>query len=309
MGRKRWIRRQWRGLCRWAVSSSAWSRFAFQGVFNVAVPGLLSENLGFREAVQKAVPSPLQSLVPFFLIGALFIWAATWRWVSSKMRLEAARGKLNGEDLEVLRSLIKDIVLFKSARFGQFVRNNAVQILQRQQAAQNHLRQITRPEDQIFFIGDKIRLAFQLGLKRRGGPEVQPRVRIFEMDDSGRPKRCVAWAPDAPGTNIEELQEHSLINYCHARRGVVVIEDIEAELASATPRFARTNSGPDVGSILAYPVRYGYTNTVPFVITVAADEPDSLLEEDTPLYKWIVDEFAERIVLEHSLYLIREATV
>ena len=72
-------------------------------------------------------------------------------------------------------------------------------------------------------------------------------------------------------------------------------------------RFLKFNTvdGED-GSQLCYPIIHPATGKVVYVITVAGDKKLCLAEKYLPLYTWLIDHFAMRISLEHSLLLIKE---
>ncbi len=111
----------------------------------------------------------------------------------------------------------------------------------------------------------------------------------------------VCWHPGdvRPRNTVQKLQ-HEECTFSVARRTkeIVVIEDVAKESAKqAGQRFHRTNGAQ--GSIIAYPVIDRGTDEVPYVLSVCAAEPNSLLEKNKAVYEFLLEQFAQRVVMEY----------
>jgi hypothetical protein len=121
------------------------------------------------------------------------------------------------------------------------------------------------------------------------------------FDPAGRPPRTPAGDLSHPGSTVMQSIK---------TKTPVLVEDIAKELKIKNKdnrRFLKFNTaaGED-GSQLCYPIIHPATGKVAYVITVAGDKKLCLAEKHLPLYTWLIDHFAMRISLEHSLLLIKE---
>ena len=132
-------------------------------------------------------------------------------------------------------------------------------------------------------------------------------VRMAKMKDD----KPVDWfkhnAPPEkrPRTVIRELDfENSALRLCIKEREIIIIEDVEKESKKENPRFKITQKDQK-GSLICYPVYHIETETHPYVIIIST--PSVFFKETKKeYYEWILELFAVRIKLEHSLSLIRE---
>lgn len=307
----RWLRRKWHAFCVRAIAVDGWWKFGFQGVAYVVIPGLLEERFGLGPWIAAKLPEPAEWMTPYVLLGLLFVWVTAFQLLYSKMKEEPHRHQLNKEDLQILHELIRQVVRQKAQRFGRFIQDNIDCFVGDPSDCfeGNGLREITKPEDQLFLHAHAIGETFVLVARRRAGRDVPIRCRIASFDSNGLPTKWVAWAGAQPSTPIAQLAEGSALSSSFKRRSMVVIEDIDRELKKKNPLFQRTSAGNnEIGSLICFPIVYGYTDSVPYVISIASTEPGVFRDEDVSLYTWVLEDFQDRLVLEHSLFLIREVT-
>lgn len=307
----RGLRRLWIRLSIKIVTGPGWWKIPAQGFAYVVVPGLLEQNVGVGPLLTEQLPDYFDWSVPYLLLLLLFFWVVVLQSLYAMMKREPHRHQLNKEDLQILHRLIREVVRQKGQRFGRFIQLNNAKFIESpiEPIPGNGLKEITRPEDQFFLHAKAIEETFVLVARRRAGRDVPVRCRVaaFEKDV---PTKWIAWGDSQPNTPITMLAHLSALKVCHDRRSIVVIEDVLRELQKPNPVFQRTAAGSnEAGSVVCYPISHGYTDSVPYVISIASPEPGVFIEDDIPLYNWILEDFQERLVLEHSLLLIREVTV
>jgi len=139
------------------------------------------------------------------------------------------------------------------------------------------------------------------------------KIVIFEYKKASRKSLLfyfIRWPEDHPLSKPEELlQENSCVISSIKKEKLIVIEDIEKELRKSENQrnFVLTSSGRNQGSILCFPVKDIYLrqiNTV-LVISIYSENPYSLQNSKKEGYKEILQRFADRILIEYYLWLIR----
>ena len=88
---------------------------------------------------------------------------------------------------------------------------------------------------------------------------------------------------------------------------MVIVEDCKKEAKTKRKRKFEPIPGSkdNEGSILCYPVRYGYAKTYPYVISIFADTSGVFQESNRRYYEWVLKLFKHRIALEHSLKILK----
>ena len=169
--------------------------------------------------------------------------------------------------------------------------------------------EITRPDQQIPLLISGIKSVFEFIDEKN----VFFRVGLMGVK-AGSPSEWIAFEPQSapPRTKPEQLSAPtSTISCAIQKKSIVVIEDIQKELARKTTKQDRryirghTQDG-EQGSQLCYPVVHAATGNVEYVICIAGDQASCLHEKHATLYRWIIDVFATRITLEHSLLILKE---
>ncbi|HFD31104.1 MAG TPA: hypothetical protein ENJ28_00120 [Gammaproteobacteria bacterium] len=167
---------------------------------------------------------------------------------------------------------------------------------------------ITRPDQQIplliagiksvFEYMDQANTIFRIGL-----------LRIID----NKPTEWIAFEPasNPPRTPAQNLSvPSSTVMHSIKNKSIITIQDIQSELSKRNKdkrRFVKSNTQPnDQGSQLCYPIVHPATGNVEYVITIAGNKKDCLIEKHTELYAWVIEHFSLRISLEHSLLVMKE---
>jgi hypothetical protein len=122
---------------------------------------------------------------------------------------------------------------------------------------------------------------------------------------------CFFPAERPPRTSPDELSKPtSTVMRSIKAKAPVLVEDIAKELKIKTKDKRRyikfnTQDGED-GSQLCYPIIHPATKNIEYVITITGNTKLFLEEKHLPLYTWLIDHFAMRVSLEHSLLIIKE---
>ncbi|MFT5721858.1 MAG: hypothetical protein ACI9W6_002176 [Motiliproteus sp.] len=167
---------------------------------------------------------------------------------------------------------------------------------------------ITRPDQQIpllisgirsvFEYMDDAKTLFRVGLLKI---ENNKPVDWYSFDPVSHPPRTQAAALKAPTSTVSQ---------CIKARSIVVINDVQKELVKKTKKERRFMKGnlqeSEEGSQLCYPLIHPATGKVEYVITIAGNRAECLTEKHSELYAWIINHFAVRVSLEHSLLIMKE---
>lgn len=123
------------------------------------------------------------------------------------------------------------------------------------------------------------------------------------FDPAERPPRTLPKDLSHPGSTVMKAIK---------AKSPILVEDIAKELKIKNKdkrRFLKCNTTEDEdGAQLCYPIIHPATGVIEYMITIAGDKKLCLEEKHLPLYVWLIEHFAMRISLEHSLLLIKEKT-
>ncbi len=168
---------------------------------------------------------------------------------------------------------------------------------------------ITKPGQQLLLLVKGIRSVFEylddtnanfrVGLLKVSN---QKPVEWYAFDPASEPPRTPPGVLSAPSSTVS----HSIKS-----KSLVVVDDIQKELAAKKSkgerRFLRGNTQDgDDGSQLCYPIIHPASGEVEYVVTIAGDKAKCLKGAYGEIYSWVIRHFAVRMILEHSLLMLRE---
>ena len=216
------------------------------------------------------------------------------------------RQKINFEWLIASLEALDLPVKSKKSRFGEYT----ITFLKNYSTSSNCdiFQEITKPKKQF----ERLIVGLYQIFKSICNSDVK--IVIFEYKKVSRRTLLfyfIRWPEDHPLSKPEELlQENSCVISSIKRGDLIVIEDIEKELRKPKNRrnFVLTSSGRNQGSILCFPIKDTYLrqiNTV-LVISIYSENPYSFQNSKKEGYKEILQRFADRILIEYYLYLIRK---
>jgi len=124
--------------------------------------------------------------------------------------------------------------------------------------------------------------------------------------ENGKPSRWVG--PHSISATPDELNHpKSSVMTAAKTKKPVVISDIQKAIKKKAQNYLplQKNHNEEKGSLICYPLYHMETKTVPYVLSIHSEEPGYFKEPDF-IVKWGIERFAERILLEHSLEIIRQ---
>lgn len=217
-----------------------------------------------------------------------------------------AKYSLDTKDFVIIDTTLCTVVESKQRRFMDYVKENGR--LEKIDASETFLA-ITKPLDQVRLLTVAIHIVLShLDEKYKQG-HGDYRIGLMQIKD-GKPYEWLEYkgGSGSPSLSPEELgAEGSTMMECIKRRQPVFIHDIAKEFRKSHNRRRYTELTDEAaakGSLICYPVKYSYNNDIPYVITVKTDIKNNFAPED--LYKWAIERFVNRMILEHSLVILRE---
>lgn len=278
---------------------------------------ILPPTLATAAATRQGLQTEIANLLPekaaafinesalIILVGVYVYVVATKSAYSLIKQYSKPAKEITTADLIAINKAIEIVVTDKYRRLSQEARKaTGSPMLNPGQV----FKKITLPETQIKLTINGIRSVFE-HLDQTGS---LLRVGLIRIAD-GKPTEWIAFEPMShpPRTSAPQLSApSSTVSATLKCKRIVVVEDIQAELAIKNKekrKFLASNTQPtDQGSQLCYPVIHASTGKIEYIITIASDKKLALQESHKELYEWILEQFALRIALEHSLLLLRE---
>jgi len=276
-------------------------------------PPIFVSTLAVRDSLREDIVTYAGEGVGNFLNNsALIIIVGTYLYVVLVKALYAAirsyakpARQLETGDLFALIKAIDIVVGDKTKRFNSEAKHRG---RQSDFCGRKTFLQITRPDQQIPLLTAGVRSVFEY----MGSKDTALRVGLIKIEND----KPVDWysfdpASSPPRTPAADLgAPTSTVSRCIKARSIIVVENVAKELAKKTKgerRFMKGNfQEGDEGSQLCYPVIHPATNCVEYVITIAGNRASCLVEKHAELYAWVIEHFAVRITMEHSLLILRE---
>jgi hypothetical protein len=235
-------------------------------------------------------------LWPVVLIGMTYWGAALKRSVIDVDTLTA-------KDYGLMIRTLNEVTGHRLSRLSAFIRRFAKEA--DSIPAADYIDVLAKPEEQIEELVWSIYHAFL------DDSAADLSVTLAEMEGK-RFKRFRFWLPEGhmpTSTENELCGRRCCLSIAADSKGVVIVEDIEKELEKQPNRriFAPGAQGSSkVGSLIAYPVSGQLTNDVPFVVSVRSQTPRYFRKSRKSRYEAILEPFALRLAVEHSLSVIKK---
>ncbi|KPX43160.1 Uncharacterized protein ALO68_01425 [Pseudomonas syringae pv. helianthi] len=167
---------------------------------------------------------------------------------------------------------------------------------------------ITKPEQQIALLVSGVRRVFE----QIDETDALFRVGLLKVENN-KSTEWVCFEPMShpPRTEASQLASpYSTVSLAIKRKTIIVIEDIQRALSVTEKdkkRYLESNTQKnDQGSQLCYPIIHAGTGKIEYVLSIAGNKKGCLIEKHAALYAWILEQFAIRIALEHSLIILKE---
>lgn len=278
---------------------------------------LLPPTLLTASATRQGMAAEIQELLPasvanFLNESALIILAGAYIYIVIIKSLYALikdyskpSRELSISDILAINKALEIVVTDKYKRMSEEAKNSLKQI---QICPSSTFAKITKPEQQIALLIASIKRVFE----HLDETNALFRVGLLKIQNS-KPTDWVAFEPIShpPRTEPQQLSApSSTVAAAIKRKSIVVIEDIRSELSKPNKdkrNFLEGNTqDTDQGSQLCYPIVHASTGKIEYVITIAGNKKNCLITKHADLYSWILEQFALRVSLEHSLLILKE---
>jgi len=222
-------------------------------------------------------------------------------WISDLFDVFRKFNTLTAESWHTFVKLLNVVVGEKTKRFGEFVR-----CMPPGMTRSEAFISITQPDSQIEHLVRNLR---QLLVLLSGDHSLRV---VLAPIDNGVPKPDPIFEPKnavPPADLFGKDAKRTLFCKCAASRHAIVLPDIanELERKGKKRRYVASSMSEDsFGSIMCQPLIHPYRNCVMFCLSVKSDRKGFVTEEFRKKYLFMIDSFAERILLEASLCMIRK---
>jgi len=295
-------------------SSSFWIRWVLAPIATGVLPALTFAYYKFS-AISDYVHKEASWLSnwldsdAFFILIAIFIYPTA---LLAFARFVVNRVNSTGVNQDVLLSLVAtldQIVGCKAERFGKYaaeLKNNG-----KNDGIENTFEVITQPITQIAEITRGIYTLFNTLMAERR-PRVLVKVVLAVVKDKKISELPIYFPQDEqPGTSIQILNHpNSTMMTALNTKKMVIIESTRKESRKKIGRKFVASDEEDQDSdcsLICFPIRHKFTNTVPFILSIHCDEGGIFNKnEHSQLYEHLLGRFESRICLEYSLMLIKE---
>ena len=305
-----WIKKQCRGIVK--ICESLFIKHIIRPIFFLLPPTILTM-VAAKKGLQveivllvgENIGNFLNQSALLIIIGA-YLYVVIIKSIYAAIRSYAKPAKeLEVGDLIAIIKSIDIVVGDKAKRMG----NQAKLILNsRSICGRKTFKKVTRPDQQIpllisgvrsvFEYMDDANTIFRVGLLKI---EKNKPVDWYSFDPVSQPPRTKATASQSPTSTVSQ---------CIKSRSIIIVDDIQKELNKKTKKerkFVKGNTQElDQGSQLCYPLIHPATGQIEYVFTIAGNRSNSLVMKHSELYAWIINHFAVRISMEHSLLIMKE---
>ena len=289
-----------------------WAKHIARPVFFL-LPPMIVTNVATRSNLQQEIADLLGDKVAAFIHGsALLIIVGAYLYVAFLKGVYAAiehyskpERELGRKECIAILQALDNVVSEKCRRFGDDLK---ITKKGAKHDAASIFLSITRPDQQIALLVEAVRTVFSF----LDETNALFRIGLLSVKE-GKPTEWLAFSPTAhpPRTAASDLSAPgSCVSSAIRTKSIVVVQDIQKEIKKRTKgerRFMKGNTQPtDQGSQLCFPIIHASSGNVEYVLSIAGNKRDCLIEEHAELYAWILEHFVLRISLEHNLVLLRE---
>lgn len=285
-----------------------WAAYVLKPIIVVLPPGIVTayaHDDSLARALDPVLPEFLKNFINThhlltYTFAVVYVYGLTALYAFIESRAKQ-RSQIDVPGLLALFNAFERIVGAKAKRFGQQVKKYGTAPVDGKRVFED----ITQPDQQMALLAENLH-AFLDAIDKTG---TSFRVGIVTMEDS-KPLEWLYFCPasEPPRTPIEDLRSpQSTICTCVRERQIVIVEDVrrEAQKPRSKRRYVAGQDGNEEGSQICYPVHHPPTNTIPYVIAVAANRKAYFSVKKKELYVWIMRHFALRLELEHSLLILK----
>lgn len=241
---------------------------------------------------------------PLLVIGGAATIAVTYQGIYNLL-INVSKSIKNEVDVAIHLVVALDIpVNKKRERFAEEV-DNFVRSKNHKHTTHKVFKAITKPEEQSTLILESL-----ASFLKTAYSNVEFKVGLMSIkNNSVDDWKYFLPITQPPKTSLEVLRrKESTISRCIESKHIEIVSDVKKEIKRQSQgltdniRYIKGNtSEKEQGSQLCYPIISLTTKDVIYVITISASERNFFNESELRTYKWILERFATRVALEHSL--------
>lgn len=241
---------------------------------------------------------------PLLVIGSAAALTIAYQGIY-KLLVKISKSIKNKDDVATHLVVALDIpVNKKRERFAKEV-DNFLRSNNSKNTKHRIFKAITKPEDQSILILESL-----ASFLKTSYSDVDFKVGLMSIEnDAIDDWKYFLPITKPPQTSLEVLgRKESTISRCLASKHTEIVPDVKKEIKKQRNgltddiRYVKGNtSEKEHGSQICYPIISVTTKKIIYVITISASKKNFFNENELHIYKWILERFATRIALEHSL--------
>lgn len=304
----------WRRFCKETVSfcESFFVKHIMRPVLFVMPPAMVvhaASKKDIQNSISKVFGEDIGAALndsAFLIIFGAYIYVvlikALYAFIKSNAKPER---ELTSKDLV---AVIEAARIVTESKMGRICKEEVLLAKKGVTSAATTFMRITQPDQQLGLLIESMKTVFE----QLDHSEASYRVGLLEIKD-GKPNEWYCFTPkhDPPRTSLETLSSPtSTVSACVEPKSLIVIEDIQKELSKKSAKNRRFVKGStqkyEQGSQLCYPIIHPENKKIIYVVTIAGNKKNSMLERYRYIYAWVLQHFTIRILLEHSLLTMKE---
>lgn len=309
-----------RRACAWLVAKSKnlWWRYIWYPALTtlpvlllapISRSGIPSASSVEQRGVEKYISEFLDLIWQFVsehIVVAyvlVFFYVALVRAVGAGIvSLSKSAYSLDREDIIYLHKAANTVVGAKMQRFFdsvKFTKNNPL-------SASDTFFSITQPDEQIKLMVHAISSVIEYIDKKYKTGQANVEIGLLKIED-GLPVDWMIYKNGAPSVSAGDLGvPESAVMRCLKSKKTLIINDIEKEVSKkgGGSYHVFQEDGDNSGSLLCFPSKFTPNNSIPYVVVLKTSEKNYFKPEG--LYEWAIDGFVSRMLLEHSLVILKE---
>lgn len=233
------------------------------------------------------------------------LYQALYKFLKAKTKSKNDKGMVAAGLLAALERPVNK----KRERFAKEV-DNFVRSKTTKYTTNNVFKAITKPEDQSKLILEALELFFKHTYE-----DIEFKIGLMSIkNNSVDTWKYFLPLNRPPRTSLDELRRpESTISRCIKSMQIEIVQDVRKEISKqqqgvndATCYVKGATSETEDWSQLCYPLISVTTKEVIYVITIAASQKKFFKNNEKKHFEWVLERFAIRLALEHSLECLLE---
>ncbi|MGE6474897.1 hypothetical protein [Psychrobacter sp. NPDC078631] len=245
--------------------------------------------------------------IPIILTATIvaILYQALYKFLEAKTKSKNDKGMVSAGLLAALERPVNK----KRERFAKEV-DNFVRSKTTKYTTNNVFKAITKPENQSELILEALELFFKHTYE-----DIEFKIGLMNIkNNSVDTWKYFLPLNRPPRTSLDQLRlPESTISRCIKSMQIEIVQDVRKEISrqkqgvnEATCYVKGATSETEDWSQLCYPLISVTTKEVIYVITIAASQKNFFKNNEKKHFEWVLERFAIRLALEHSLECLLE---